>query len=456
MAEDLHKEGSEEENKKNTGSQDDDDFGLPDLEFEELEELDLDLEEESPEDAQSTGEDFNLDTESTEEKEDSPSDKGDASALEEGIDEVEDVLDSAQLISDRLGDIEETPEQDFSSDINYDELLGDPASEQAEGASASQEPEEDLSELDSIGVDSEDSYTSKDESSLSDINSPDELAALGIADEDEVMGDEENEEEDSLFSSDDGSSGEDSEVFGGEGEFDGGSIFASDDISLEKEEEKEFEPEEALPPTYKPYSDEDAKGGFAKVIIFGAIGFALVGFIFYYFFTQNVGNSSDTKQPEHVAATKKPAPTSKKPAETAASKSENGAGKEAASSSGGTKEPGSAATKSGTNKSTASGSSKTTKKPKPAKSAPAGEIVEIQDRTGRSYVIIGSFIDQDLANDYAKELSAAGSGVKIIFPYGTSKRYRVSVADFDSYSDAVAQLGNYKPTYGEDIWTLKY
>ncbi|MEQ9287064.1 MAG: SPOR domain-containing protein [Cyclobacteriaceae bacterium] len=459
MAEDLHKEGSEEEKKQNTGAQDDDDFGLPDLEFEELEELDLDLEEESPEDAQNIGEDFNLDAESTEEKETSPTGAGDASALEEGIDEVEDVLDSAQLISDRLGDIEETPDQDFSSDINYDELLGDPAAEKS--SDDPKEKEEDLSELDSIDLDSEDSYESKEDTSLSDINSPDELAALGIADEDEVMADMEDESGDSLFTSDGDSSSDDSDVFGGEGEFDGGSIFASDDISLEKEEEKEeeFEPEEALPPTYKPYSDDDDKGGFAKVIIFGAIGFALVGFIFYYFFTQDVGNTDGAKQPEHVAATKKPTTSAAQTTGSGDAKSaENGGTKAAASSSESTKEPGNAtsSTSSGGNKSTTTGSSKTTKQPKPAKSAPAGEIVEIQDRTGRSYVIIGSFIDQDLANDYAKELSAAGSGVKIIFPYGTSKRYRVSVADFDSYSDAVAQLGNYKPTYGEDIWTLKY
>ena len=49
MAKDIQDEGSEEQKKQNTSSQDDDDFGLPDLEFEELDELDLDFEDKKKE-----------------------------------------------------------------------------------------------------------------------------------------------------------------------------------------------------------------------------------------------------------------------------------------------------------------------------------------------------------------------------------------------------------------------
>ena len=107
MAEDIHSEGSEEEKKDN--SQQDEDFGLPDLEFEELEELDLSMEEsESKQDNDSqdivAGSD-DIDMSVLDDIEETPSTE---SSLDEGINEIEDVLDSAQLISDRLGDEDES------------------------------------------------------------------------------------------------------------------------------------------------------------------------------------------------------------------------------------------------------------------------------------------------------------------------------------------------------------
>ncbi|MEQ6121307.1 SPOR domain-containing protein [Reichenbachiella sp. MALMAid0571] len=399
MAEDLHKEGFEEDKKQSSGSKDDDDFGLPDLEFEELEELDLDLDDDSSDNTDSN-----------------------VSALDEGIDEVEDVMDSAQLISDRLG---EDSDDDESSDETNDD---------------------DMSVLDSIDMNSDDNVDNQDDS-LNEISSPDELAALGMADEDE-----EESSTESLFAADDSEPSE-SDVFGNDSDFDGGSIFASDDISLKQEEKMEFESAEdaELPPTYKPYSDDESKGGFAKVIIFGAIGFTLVGFIFYYFFTQDIGVGSEKseKKVEQVASTKKPEVKPVAESKDGGEKTAETAGEKDSKSN--TTTPAKTTTKPAATKSSTSKAS-----PKPGSNAPAGEIVEIQSKTGRSYIIIGSFIDQDLANDYAKELSASGKGVKVIFPFGKSKRYRVSVVDFDSYADAMAQIGSYKSTYGEDIWTLKY
>ncbi len=441
MAEDLHKEGPEEENNHNKGSNDDDDFGLPDLEFEELDELDLDLEEDEPSD--DSEDNFILEEEKPQ-PEAASDDQSDTSALDEGIDEVEDVLDSAQLISDRLGD--DSSEKDFSSDINYDELLGDRAkSKDADAA------EEDMSELDKISIDTEDDFSDSKDDSLSDISSPDELAALGIADEEEVTPEPAESPKDSLFGSDDDN--EDSAVFGSESDFEGGSIFASDDISLKQEEEKnEFQSadEATLPPTYKPYADDDSKSGFAKVIIFGAIGFALVGFIFYYFFTQDIGTEKAHNAAAHKEASAQKTTKPKSTAKATTSKNTDGAKATTSSSAG------DAAKKAESSAKSTGSKAPEAKKPAKAATVPAGEIVEIQQKTGRSYIIIGSFVDQDLANDYAKELTAAGSGVKVIFPYGKSKRYRVSIADFDTYGDAQSQMETYKATYGPDIWALKY
>ncbi|MFY0650649.1 MAG: SPOR domain-containing protein [Cyclobacteriaceae bacterium] len=460
MAEDIHSEGSEEEKKDSAGSQDDDDFGLPDLEFEELEELDLDLDDDEPEEEASADElDINLGSPPAEPE--APIAESDGSALEEGIDEVEDVLDSAQLISDRLGDTEEeTSDPASASDINYDDLLGESSSsDSGESAPA----DEDMSELESIDINSEDTISSESDDSLANIDSPDELAALGIDEEEETS-------TESLFAADPDVSSEsaDSDIFGGEDDdFEGGSIFASDDVALESTESKEeFEApaeEDALPPTYKPYADEETKGGFAKVIIFGALGFAIVGFIFYFFFMQSGGAAGEKHVAKKTTEVKKTTPTKTKK-ETASKEADDS--KEVAKSSdkpepkkaSGNKTTGTSEAKAKTPapKKKAPAKKVSKPKPKPASTAPAGEIVNIQAKTGRSYVIIGSFIDEDLANDFAKELSTSGSGVKVIFPYGNSKRYRVSIADFGSYSDATAQIGGYKASYGEDIWTLKY
>jgi cell division protein FtsN len=194
-----------------------------------------------------------------------------------------------------------------------------------------------------------------------------------------------------------------------------------------------------LPPSYKPYSDGELKGGFTKIIIFGAIGFVLIGLVFLFVFKQG----GDSPQPVNKAKATVKIETPKTDAKTSA---------EASKSLGevtGKKEEKPVDPKS---------DAKTVKKATPAAkvSTPAGEIVNVQTKTGRSYIIIGSFIDQDLANDFAKELASAGKGVKIIFPYDNSKRYRVSIADFDSYSDAAVQISSFKSTYGDGAWVLKY
>ena len=91
-----------------------------------------------------------------------------------------------------------------------------------------------------------------------------------------------------------------------------------------------------------------------------------------------------------------------------------------------------------------------------AQSATPGEIVMVKERTGRVYAIVASFIDGDIAMDYAKKLSEQGKGVKIIQPFGKSINHRVTIADFNSISDATANMGNLKSEYGDGVWALKY
>jgi hypothetical protein len=286
MADDTMNEGSDEEKKSN---QPDEDFGLPDLEFDELQELDFNLDDdddETPSNESETEESGLSEPEGIDMSvlddmglpesdglQPGDLDPPESTALEQGIDEVEDVLDSAQLISDRLGDDETESDDglspDFGADINYDDLMGG-----TDDDTTSDIFSEDSSMLDDIGLDvSEAAPTEQSDDLLANIDSPDQLAALGILDEEEDTGISDSPSEDfgsSLFSDDTGSTGEDS-------------IFASDSMSMQIEEpvESDTTPPE-LPAGYKPYSYEESSGGFAKIVLIGVVLATIIAGVFYY------------------------------------------------------------------------------------------------------------------------------------------------------------------------------
>jgi cell division protein FtsN len=85
-----------------------------------------------------------------------------------------------------------------------------------------------------------------------------------------------------------------------------------------------------------------------------------------------------------------------------------------------------------------------------------GSVSSISSRTGRYYMIVGSFVDGDLANDYAKNLAGEGHQAKIIEPAGTRKFYRLSVKDAGSIADLNTELEAMRAKYGENVWIVKY
>ncbi|MEP2023070.1 MAG: SPOR domain-containing protein [Reichenbachiella sp.] len=437
MADDKLNEGSEEENKSN---QSDEDFGLPDLEFDELQELDFNLDDSDEEETQSEettlpepeGIDMSVldEIDVPESSEESAGlqpgdlDPPEGSVLDEGIEEVEDVLDSAQLISDRLGDDdEEDPlSPDFSADINYDDLVG----ESSDSASDS-----DSSSIEDLGLDLGSDDSEDNDDLLANIDSPDQLAALGILDEDDDSSDTESESSnDDDFGADSGGSS----LFAADSSDDDDSIFATDSMSFE-DEKPDFEEAEtpSLPPNYKPYSYEESSGGFAKVIIIGVLIITIIGGVFYFF--SSGGEKEIAKKEVPRKRVNKPAAKKPEPKEEVVAAEEKSTPVEKVEK---VEKP-------------------AVTKPKPqVASAQPGEIIRVTERSSRSYVIIGSFVDEDLAMDYATKLSGEGSGVKIIHPYGKAKRYRVSIADFSSYGDAASQLGSFKGQYGDEVWALQY
>ncbi len=85
-----------------------------------------------------------------------------------------------------------------------------------------------------------------------------------------------------------------------------------------------------------------------------------------------------------------------------------------------------------------------------------GRITNVTSRTGRAYIIAGSFIDVDLANDYGKKLARGGVNTKIISPEGGNKFFRLSVADYGSIAAAASNLNRLKTTYGDNLWVIKH
>ena len=84
-------------------------------------------------------------------------------------------------------------------------------------------------------------------------------------------------------------------------------------------------------------------------------------------------------------------------------------------------------------------------------------IETIATPTGRSYIIIGSFVDEDLARDLGEQLAQRGVGIRILSPTTRAPLlHRVAVADYNTFNDALTEIEAYKADYGESAWVLKY
>lgn len=84
-----------------------------------------------------------------------------------------------------------------------------------------------------------------------------------------------------------------------------------------------------------------------------------------------------------------------------------------------------------------------------------GQVNILTERTQRSYVVVASFFDEDMAKDYADELAAEGMNPTIIPPFGKSKFNRVAIESFDTFAEATQramQVSGFK----EEPWPLKY
>jgi len=85
-----------------------------------------------------------------------------------------------------------------------------------------------------------------------------------------------------------------------------------------------------------------------------------------------------------------------------------------------------------------------------------GVVNTLNSRTGRSYVVVGSFFDEDLAKDYADKLTNDGTNAYIIPPFGKSKFNRVAIEETESFAEASTRATELAGQYKEQPWPLKY
>ena len=85
-----------------------------------------------------------------------------------------------------------------------------------------------------------------------------------------------------------------------------------------------------------------------------------------------------------------------------------------------------------------------------------GTITTISEPTQRYYVIVGSFIDIDLATDLGKKLAGKGVNTSLIAPSSQRRLSRLALADYGTYNEAASAAADLKADYGENLWVLKY
>jgi hypothetical protein len=301
-------------------------------------------------------------------------------------------------------------------DMEYDELDDD------------DDDDDDSSDSDSFdsGVDDYNSTTSDD-----DFKS--DFSSKGEDDNDDILSSTDEIDFSTDYNTDYSKSSTSSDL---ESDYNGDSEYSSEDFS-------EFEPSENadLPGNYRTFSSESGGKSITKFIVIGVIvAFLLAAGLLYMqsILDENKSSSKIVKvektTPEPVAQDPDPEPIVEEPVEEK-------------------QEPVTTTPAKPT-------PSPVVQKPQPVANNNAeftGSATTLRERTGRAYIVAGSFFDEDMASDYCKKLISQGiTSPFIIPPFNDTKFYRVAIADFGTYKEAADAIAQYQESYGQDIWALKY
>src|SRR5690606_4786081 len=85
-------------------------------------------------------------------------------------------------------------------------------------------------------------------------------------------------------------------------------------------------------------------------------------------------------------------------------------------------------------------------------------LTEIKARADRPryFLVVASFIDEDLARDRAEELQAKEMNTFLVYRYGDIAYYRLAIGQFESFALAAEQIEKEKGNFKENLWVLKY
>ncbi|WP_162339563.1 SPOR domain-containing protein [Cyclobacterium salsum] len=99
-----------------------------------------------------------------------------------------------------------------------------------------------------------------------------------------------------------------------------------------------------------------------------------------------------------------------------------------------------------------------TEDPAPAVEAVTPVLTEIAERADspRYFLVVGSFIDDDLARDYSERLNKAGLETFLVHPYGSIHFYRLAVGQYENLDLALEAMDTSQTEYEENLWVLKY
>ena len=80
----------------------------------------------------------------------------------------------------------------------------------------------------------------------------------------------------------------------------------------------------------------------------------------------------------------------------------------------------------------------------------------LEERTGRYYIVLESFIDADFAKDFGNKIAQEGTPTFLIPPYSKKKMQRVGIGSYESIDEAQSALNELPSEFGTGKWILKY
>lgn len=82
--------------------------------------------------------------------------------------------------------------------------------------------------------------------------------------------------------------------------------------------------------------------------------------------------------------------------------------------------------------------------------------IRAREENPRFFVVVGSFIDEPMAKAFAENLHQKEMNTYLVYPYGEISNYRLAIAHFPNFDQALNELNRVKGDFKEDLWVLKY